>query len=110
MFGKTIKLSKEVYEYLISERDKAQKELDEYKLQTMDDRIRLQDQWAEEFSRNNKLEKQNACLKTLIDKESDTQVIKYNGKLYRIVSTTHFKAAGAEETLDFTAVPVSEVV
>lgn len=109
MFGKTIKLRKEVYEDLIAERDKARKELDECKLQMIDDRIRLQDQWAEVFSENVKLEKQNACLKTLIDKENDTQVIKYNGKLYRITSTTHCKQAGVEETLDFTAVLVSEV-
>lgn len=109
MFGKTIKLRKEVYEDLIAERNKAREELAECRLKMIDDKIHWQDQWAEVFSRNTQLEKQNACLKTLIDKENDTQVIKYNGKLYRITSTTNYVEAGVEETLDFTATPVREV-
>ena len=109
MFGKTIKLSKEVYEDIIAERDKARKELEEHLLKKMDEDIHRQDQYYEIFSENIELKKQNACLKTLIDKEADTQVIKYGGKLYRIVSTQHCKVAGAEETLDISLVPVSEV-
>ena len=50
----------------------------------------------------------NGYLSALYDKETDTQVIKYNGKLYKIVSATHNIEAGAEETLDISLIPVSE--
>jgi hypothetical protein len=65
--------------------------------------------YVDEVSRNKELQHENGYLKALFDKEGDTQVIKYNGKLYRITSTTNYVEAGAEETLDFTAVPVREV-
>lgn len=55
------------------------------------------------------LQNENGYLKALFDKESDTEVIKYNGKLYRIVSTSHFRDAGAADTIDINAVIVSEV-
>ena len=45
MFGKTIKLSKEVYEDIIAERDKARKELEEHLLKKMDEDIHRQDQY-----------------------------------------------------------------
>ena len=109
MFGKTIKLSKEVYEDIIAERDKARKELQEHLLKKMDEDKHRQDQYYEIFSENIELKKQNACLKTLIDKEGDTQVIKYNGKLYRVVSTSHFHDEGEADTIDISAVIVSEV-
>ena len=48
-------------------------------------------------------------LKALFDKEGDTDVIKYNGKLYKISSITNYIEPGVEETLDLTAVPVNEV-
>ena len=64
--------------------------------------------YRDEASKTCELAKENGYLKALFDKEGDTQVIKYNGKLYRIVSTSNYKDE-AEETLDFTAVPVSEV-
>ena len=57
---------------------------------------------------NAELKLQNKHLYGLFDKEGDTQVIKYNGKLYKIVSTQHCKGDG-EETLDISLVPVSEV-
>lgn len=53
--------------------------------------------------------KELGYLQALFDKEADTDVIKYNGKLYRITSMTSYVEAGVEETLDFTAVPVGEV-
>ena len=65
--------------------------------------------YRNEREENKKLQNENGCLKALFDKEGDTQVIKYNGKLYRITSTTHCKTAGVEETLDLTAVPWREV-
>lgn len=54
------------------------------------------------------LQNENGYLKALFDKEGDTEVIKYNGKLFRIVNTQHCKGDG-EETLDISLVPVSEV-
>ena len=69
----------------------------------------LVNDYYNERKENKKLQNENGYLKALCDKEGDTQVIKYNGKLYRIVSTTNYVEAGVEETLDFTAVPVSEV-
>ena len=56
-----------------------------------------------------KLQNENGYLKALFDKEADTQVIKYNGKLYRIVSTSHFRDECGADTLDINAVCVSEV-
>lgn len=67
------------------------------------------DRYINENKENKKLQNENGYLKALFDKEGDTQVIKYNGKLYRITSTTNYVEAGVEETLDFTAVPVREV-
>ena len=59
-------------------------------------------------TRNNKeLQKKVGYLEALFDKESDTDVIKYNGKLYRIASVTYYNDH-TEETLDFTATPVRE--
>ena len=109
MFGKTIRLSKEVYEDLIAERDKAREELAECQLKMIDDRIHWQDQWAEVFSRNTQLEKQNACLKTLIDKEGDTKAIKYSGLLYRIIDTTYHREEGENPTFNIEAVFMNEV-
>ena len=51
---------------------------------------------------------ENEHFKALFDKEADTQVIKYNGKLYRIASINHYKD-GAEETLDISCVCGGEV-
>ena len=65
--------------------------------------------FIEQVDENKKLQKENGYLNALFDKEGDTQVIKYNGKLYRITSITNYVEAGVEETLDFTAVPVREV-
>lgn len=69
----------------------------------------LADDYRNEREANKKLQNENGYLKALFDKEGDTQVIKYNGKLYRIVSTTNYIAAGEEETLDINAVCVREV-
>ena len=69
----------------------------------------LVDDYRHERNENKKLQNENGYLKALFDKEGDTQVIKYNGKLYRIASTTYCKDVDGEETIDFTAVPVREV-
>ena len=65
--------------------------------------------YRNEREENKKLRNENGYLKALFDKEGDTQVIKYNGKLYRIVSTSHFHDVGEADTLDINSVCVSEV-
>jgi cell shape-determining protein MreC len=77
-------------------------ELCEHKRELLND-------YRNEVVENKKLQNENGHLKALFDKEDDTQVIKYNGKLYRITSITNYVEAGVEETLDFTATPVREV-
>lgn len=56
-----------------------------------------------------KLVEENKILKDLFDKEQDTQVIKYQGKIYKITSTSHFSDVGEADTLDINAVCVGEV-
>lgn len=69
---------------------------------------KYQDRYYEQYSENKKLQHENGYLKALFDKEGDTEVIKYNGKLFHIVSAQYCKGDG-EETLDISLVPVSEV-
>lgn len=68
----------------------------------------LVNDYRNEKVENKKLQNENGYLKALFDKESDTRVIKHNGKLYRIVNTRHCKSDG-DEALDISLVPVSEV-
>lgn len=70
---------------------------------------KYQDRYFQTYEENKTLQREIGYLNALFDKEGDTQIIKYNGKLYRITSTTNYVEAGVEETLDFTAVPVGEV-
>lgn len=95
-------LDRETYERLLTLRDSNSS----YYMQYYE---KYQDKFIEQVDENKKLQNENGYLKALFDKESDTQVVKYNGKLYRITSTTNYVEAGVEETLDFTAVPVREV-
>ena len=95
-------LDRETYERLLTLRDSNSS----YYMQYYE---KYQDKFIEQVDENKKLRSENGYLKALFDKEGDTQVIKYNGKLYRITSTTNYVEAGVEETLDFTAVRVSEV-
>lgn len=61
------------------------------------------------FDTNIKFFEENKILKELFDKEDDTQVIKYNGKLWRIVSGTHSFNPGEPDTLTVDTVLVREV-
>ena len=70
---------------------------------------KYQDRYCKEVDENKKLQNENGYLKALFDKEGDTQVIKYNGKLYRIVSISHFHDEGEADTIDINAVCVGEV-
>lgn len=69
---------------------------------------KYQDRYFQTYEENKTLQREIGYLNALFDKEGDTDVIKYNGKLYRIASVTYYNDH-AEETLDFTATPVSEV-
>ena len=75
----------------------------------MENYRKYRDMWIEQMDENKKLQNENGYLKALFDKESDTEIIKYNGKLYRIVSTSHLHDEGEIDTLDINAVLVSEV-
>lgn len=70
---------------------------------------KYQDRYFQTYEENKTLQREIGYLNALFDKEGDTQIIKYNGKLYRITSTTNYVEAGVEETLDFTAIPAREV-
>ena len=97
-----IVLDRETYERLLTLRDSNTSHYMEYY-------EKFQDKFIEAVDENKKLQNENGYLKALFDKEGDTQVIKYNGKLYRIVSTSHFHDEGEADTLDINAVCVSEV-
>ena len=94
-------LDRETYERLLTLRDSNTSHYMEYY-------EKFQDKFIEAVDENKKLQNENGYLKALFDKEGDTEVIKYNSKLYRIVSTQYYKD-GCEESLDISLVPVREV-
>ncbi len=96
-------LDRETYERLLTLRDSNSSYYMEYY-------EKYQDKFIKQVDENKKLQKENGYLNALFDKEGDTQVIKYNGKLYRMVSTTNYIEPGVEETLDISLVLVREVV
>lgn len=99
MFNKkTIKINKEHYEMLTRTSDRYQQDRREYMRK-----------YYETLKEKANLERENGYLNALFDKEADTDVIKYNGKLYKIVSTIHSIDVGIEETLNISLVPVREV-
>ena len=89
------------------------REIERIAYERINDHRRVADELRElyigEINRNKKLQNENGYLKALFDKEGDTQVIKYNGKLYRIVGTSHCHDEGEADTLDINAVCVGEV-
>lgn len=95
-------LDRETYERLLTLRDSNSS----YYMQYYE---KYQDKFIEQVDENKKLQNENGYLKALFDKEADTQVIKYNGKLYRIISATNCIEPGIQETLDISLVLVSEV-
>jgi hypothetical protein len=56
-----------------------------------------------------KLFEENQILKELLNKEQDTQVIKYQGKLYRITSNVHYSELGEADYLQICATSYGEV-
>jgi hypothetical protein len=95
-------LDRETYERLLTLRDSNSS----YYMQYYE---KYQDKFIEQVDENKKLQNENGYLKALFDKEADTQVIKYNGKLYRMISATNCIEPGTQETLDISLVLVSEV-
>lgn len=95
-------LDRETYERLLTLRDSNSSYYMEYY-------EKYQDKFIKQVDENKKLQNENGYLKALFDKEGDTQVIKYNGKLYKMVSATNYIEPGAEETLDISLVLVREV-
>lgn len=95
-------LDRETYERLLTLRDSNSSYYMEYY-------EKYQDKFIKQVDENKKLQKENGYLNALFDKEGDTQVIKYNGKLYRMVSATNYIEPGVEETLDISLVLVREV-
>ena len=94
-------LDRETYERLLTLRDSNSNYY-------MENYRKYRDMWIEQMDENKKLQSENGYLKALFDKEGDTQVIKYNGKLYRIVNTSHFHDEGEPDTIYISAVCVSE--
>ena len=98
--GKVV-LDRETYERLLTLRDSNTSHYMEYY-------EKYQDRFIEAVNENKKLQNENGYLKALFDKEGDTQIIKYNGKLYGITSTTHC-IDETEDSLVFTAKLLSGV-
>ena len=97
-----VKMSRKEYREIINEKNSDIN----YARQQTEDALK---KFHEAVGKTLELQNENGYLRALFDKEGDTQVIKYNGKLYRITSTTNYIQSGVEEALDFTAIPVSEV-
>ena len=58
---------------------------------------------------NKELIRENAFLKDALNKEQDTQFIKYYGKIYKIITTAHFSDIGEADILDINAIYCDEV-
>ena len=97
-----VKMSRKEYREIIDEKNSDI----QYARQQTEDALK---KFHEAVGNTIELQRENGYLKALFDKEGDTQVIKYNGKLYRIVSTSHFHDECEADTLDINAVCVSEV-
>ena len=85
-----------------------------------DDMVKVKDNTIEYYSKQveyfvgllsdyAKLKNENGYIKALLDKEADTEIIKYNGKLYRIARKHHFMSDDNVDELDIEAVCVGEV-
>lgn len=96
-----ITLDRKEYNTLVGYRDSAIDYLANEKREYMD-------KYCEELKKNTQLQKENGYLKALFDKEADTDVIKYNGKLYRIANKAYYQDE-TEKTLDLGCVCVGEV-
>lgn len=90
---------------LINSKDATEKRVYEYEGRM----YQYHNQLIEEHQKNETLTRENEHLKMLFDKESDTQVIKYQGKIYRIENITHYSGVGEPDTLNICATFYGEV-
>ncbi len=104
--AKKIKIDKEFYEILIdiknnkSTIDQCYDEINQIREQMYEYRSK----YFQMINENRDLHRENALLKKMFEEAEDTQVIKYNGKLFSIRSVNHYKEQGVEETLDIDAI------
>lgn len=61
------------------------------------------------YYKNKQLTQEIEILKDALNKEQNTKVIKYQGKIYRITSTTHYSDVGEADTLQICATIYGEV-
>lgn len=90
---------------LINSKDAAEKRVYEYEGKMH----QYHQQLWEMQQKNAKLIRENENIRMLLDKEQDTQLIKYQGKIYKITSTAHFSDIGEADTLDINATYCGEV-
>ena len=107
--GKIIKITEQNLVNIIKTNEEGLRRANEQAFEYCSNMHKYHEQLRIEQAENNHLVRENEQLRMLFDKEADTQVIKYNGKLYRIVSTSHFRNAGEADTLDINAVCVDKV-
>ena len=109
--AKKIKIDRELYDKfrdMMNSQSIINKMLDEY-AELRDKVDKCMKLYMDTDHERVKLVEENKTLKDLFDKEQDTQVIKYRGEIYRIVSTSHFSDVGEADTIDINAVCVGEV-
>ena len=90
---------------LINSKDAAEKRVYEYEGKMHQYHQQLWEMQQE----NARLIRENECIRILLDKESDTQMIKYQGKIYKITNTTHYSDIGEPDTLQICATYCGEV-
>lgn len=96
-----VKMGKEELRDIIDKKDSSI----DYAMQKAKDYM---EKWCEELDKTHKLQHENGYLKALFDKESDTEVIKYNGKIYSINSMILSIGKDEPETLNIDAVEIKK--
>jgi hypothetical protein len=81
----------------------------EYYTNLIDTREKYYEKSIDLHYKNKELIRENEVLKDALNKEQDTQLIKYQGKIYRITSTTHYSDIGEADTLQICATDRGEV-
>lgn len=90
---------------LINSKEAAEKRIYEY-----EGKMHQYHQQLWEMQQENvRLIRENESIRMLLDKEQDTQLIKYQGKIYKITSTAHFSDISEADTLDINATYCGEV-
>lgn len=90
---------------LINSKDAAEKRVYEYEGKMHQYHQQLWEMQQE----NARLIRENESIRMLLDKEQDTQIIKYQGKIYKVINTAHFSDINEADTLDINATYCGEV-